>query len=374
MEAAVMGAARGAGLPVPEVLAILDGTGVVPGLVMECVDGESIPRRVLRDGSLARARAGLARQCGEALGRLHRAEPPAGLTPVDRLAEYRQILDRLGAHRPVLELGHRWLAEHRPPLAPPVLVHGDFRLGNLIVGDDGLLAVLDWESAHLGDPLEDLGWLCVPAWRFRGPQPVGGFGSIDDLLDGYRTVTGRTVNMADLTWAITLGTWVWAVGCLQQAERHRSGSKRSVDLAAVGRRVVENEADLLRLLAPMLAGAPLSIEAAPIAPGDPGDGRLPFGPPSLEELLDAVRAFLEDDVLASAELSTRYQLQVCVSILRMAGREVASRRREEAVDDAALANEIRAGVGPEPASLVPLLAARTAARLAVTNPRYGDRQ
>jgi aminoglycoside phosphotransferase (APT) family kinase protein len=131
-----------------------------------------------------------------------------------------------------------------------VVVHGDFRNGNLIVGRDGIRAVLDWELAHLGDPMEDLGWLCVKSWRFGQPLPVGGFGAYAQLLDAYERASGRPVDRVALRWWETLGTLKWGIMCIMQAATHTSGAVRSVELAAIGRRVCEQEWDLLALVAP----------------------------------------------------------------------------------------------------------------------------
>ena len=108
----------------------------------------------------------------------------------DQVAYYTDVLDDLGQPHPVLELVRNWLIEHRPPSDRRAVVHGDFRLGNLIVGPDGLRAVIDWELAHLGDPMEDLGWLCVKAWRFGAPPPVAGLGDYDELFAAYEAAGG----------------------------------------------------------------------------------------------------------------------------------------------------------------------------------------
>ncbi|WP_433059038.1 phosphotransferase family protein [Dactylosporangium sp. CS-033363] len=241
-EASVLRAARAAGVAAPEAVAVVPG-----GLVLERLEGETVPRRIL-DGSVDGAK--LARQCGEALGRLHTVDPGVipGLPDEDRLVEYRATLDRLDPDRPVLELAYAWLMERQPVHRRTTVTHGDFRLGNFVVDANGLVGVLDWESAHRGDPLEDLGWIAVRSWRFRGPGVIGGFGDVEDFLGGYRAASGADVSDADFAWAVVLGTWIWAVGCLQQADRHRSGTTRSIDLALVGRRVVEVEYDLLGLL------------------------------------------------------------------------------------------------------------------------------
>lgn len=249
-EVAAMEAARTVGVAVPRLYGGLDDAERLGGIVMERVTAETDPRRILTGDALATARQGLAAECGSALGRLHTltVESVPGLPHIDRLEEYRRELDRLDAARPVLELSYGWLVDHRPAPRPAVVVHGDFRLGNLAVGPDGLAAVFDWESVHAGDRLEDLGWIAVKTWRFRGPGVIGGFGDVDPYLDAYAEVTGVRIDRTEFDWALHLNTWIWAVGCLQQADRHRSGSQRSVDLATVGRRVVEVEADLLELM------------------------------------------------------------------------------------------------------------------------------
>ncbi len=247
-EIAVMAAAGRAGVPVPRLVGDPAHATRLGGIVMERVVAETDPVRILAAEELSEARRSLAAQCGDALGRLHRMDAPTGLPSVDRLDEYRRELDRLDRARPVLELSYSWLTERRPAPRPPVVVHGDFRLGNLAVGPDGLAAVFDWESAHVGDRLEDIGWIAVKTWRFRGPGVIGGFGDVEPFLDAYAGATGVAIDRAEFDWAVHLNTWIWAVGCLQQAGRHLSGSQRSIDLAMVGRRVVEVEADLLELM------------------------------------------------------------------------------------------------------------------------------
>jgi aminoglycoside phosphotransferase (APT) family kinase protein len=274
VEGVLLEAAHQAGLPVPEVLAQLPGPPAA--LVLAFVDGEVLPRRVLGDASLTEARAVLAGQCGQALARLHRlpterlsqvtARPQLAQGGADaQLAMVRRLLDDLGQPHPALELGWRWLTDHLPPAGPLVLVHGDFRTGNLIVGPDGLRAVLDWELAHLGDPLEDLGWLCTPAWRFGSPLPVGGFGTLEDLVAGYETAGGPPVDLQALAWWTAFGSLRWGALSTLQAITHVRGARRSLELAAIGRRVCETEADLLDAL----------DQLAPIELPDAGDDALP---------------------------------------------------------------------------------------------------
>jgi aminoglycoside phosphotransferase (APT) family kinase protein len=260
-EASLLRAARAAGVPVARVVAASDAPDALgqPFIVLERVDGETIARRILRDDGHTAARPLLVAQCARALARLHSMPAAAvdGLDEPDQLALWRDSLDASGEAHPAFELALRWLDARRPRGRGGAVVHGDFRLGNLIVGPDGLAAVLDWELAHRGDPLEDLGWLCVKAWRFGAAPPVAGLGTYDELIDAYREAGGGEVDRAALHWWETLGTLKWGVICIMQARRHLSGAERSVELATIGRRVCENEWDVLECLdrAAELAGA-----------------------------------------------------------------------------------------------------------------------
>jgi aminoglycoside phosphotransferase (APT) family kinase protein len=252
LEAALLQAAGRTGVPVPTVVTSGDDRAGLGSafIVMDFVEGETIPRRILRQPEYAAARGVLAEQCGRTLAALHRipAGDVPGLAGGDPLEGLRAVLDRLGQPHPAFELAFRQLGSTRPPRAGEVVVHGDFRNGNLIVGQDGLRAVLDWELAHVGDPFEDLGWLCVKAWRFGHDLPVGGFGTIDQLLGAYVDAGGPPVDRDTLAWWTALGTLRWGIICIVQALTHTSGAVRSVELAAIGRRVCEVEWDLLEIL------------------------------------------------------------------------------------------------------------------------------
>jgi aminoglycoside phosphotransferase (APT) family kinase protein len=255
VEYALLECARAHGVLVPVVeLLLTPDDDLGDGFVMQRVDGETIARKILRDQEYAAARPLLAAQCGEQAARIH-AVPAAGLPllPVmgarEQIEQYRETIDNLGEPHPAFELGLRWLADHVPPDEPaPVLVHGDYRNGNLVVGADGLRAVLDWELAHLGDPVEDLGWMCVKSWRFGAKEPVGGFGPYEELLDAYESASGSHVELDRLRYWEVFGTLKWGVICQVQASLHWSGAIRSVELAALGRRVAEMEWDLLTTL------------------------------------------------------------------------------------------------------------------------------
>jgi aminoglycoside phosphotransferase (APT) family kinase protein len=255
IESAVLAAAERAGVPAPKVRAFLsDDDGLGAGFLMDRIDGETIPRRILRDAEYARARPLLAAQCGRIAARIHAVDPVAlpdlpVMTSADQIVQQRSYLDAFGEPHPALELGLRWLDEHAPPAAAPALVHGDFRNGNFVIGPDGIRAVLDWELAHLGDPIEDLGWLCVKSWRFGNADRIaGGFGSIRELLGAYAGSSGTAISEELLRFWVVMGTVKWGVICIGQAFTHLIGAVRSVELAALGRRVAEMEWDLLDLL------------------------------------------------------------------------------------------------------------------------------
>ena len=156
----------------------------------------------------------------------------------------------MGDTTATFEWAFRWLAANRPPPTPPRLVHGDFRMGNLIVDESGLAAVLDWELVHIGEVYEDLAWFCIRAWRFGAPEALGagGLGSVESFLSAYEEAAGVDLDRDAFRWWLTVATLRWGVICRFQAERHLSGQTPSVELAAIGRRVSETEWDVLDLL------------------------------------------------------------------------------------------------------------------------------
>lgn len=250
VEAGVVRAAEAAGVPVPRLIDARRRDDGAAMMVVEAVEGETIARKIQRDDEYAAARTRLVADLGHALARIHRIDPDTvqGLVETDQLAYYTEVMGSIGQPHPVLELVRNWLVDHQPARGPVRVVHGDFRLGNVIVGPDGLAAVIDWELAHLGDPMEDLGWLCVKAWRFGGGPPVAGLGAYEELFAAYEAGGGGPVDPATVLWWEVLGTWKWGIMCMLQANAHLSGVARSHELAAIGRRVCENEYDLLNML------------------------------------------------------------------------------------------------------------------------------
>jgi aminoglycoside phosphotransferase (APT) family kinase protein len=246
-----------ASLPSPRVLHVLtpeDDLGV--GFIMQRVGGETIARKILREQEFAEARTRLARELGGVLAGIH-SLPGTQLPELRRMTAAKELDEserdyrNLNWPKPVFELALRWLRDHDPgPSKEVTLVHGDFRNGNLIIGPDGLRAVLDWELAHLGDPMEDLGWICVNSWRFGEiDKPVGGFGSREELFAGYEAA-GRRVDPTRVMFWEVMGTLRWGLMCSGMMQRFRTGPDHSMERAMIGRRASETEVDLLRLLAP----------------------------------------------------------------------------------------------------------------------------
>ena len=312
-------------------MALRPEDGLGEGFVMEWVEGESIGSRINRSDELASARAGLAGECGRALARIHAIDLDStglndALHEVDPAEEVRQTWERYkGFHspQPMIDFTARWLLDHLPPETEAALVHGDFRNGNLLVGPTGMAAVLDWEIAHIGDPMRDLGWLCTASWRFGHPEkPVGGFGSYEDLFAGYEAESGRAVDPAHVRFWEVFGSFWWSVGCLGMADQYRSGPDRSVERAAIGRRSSECQVDCVNLV--------ISGPAAGVVREGGDDGP---DLPRVDELVESVRGFLRFEVVPAMDGRTGFLARVAANSLDIVGREMehgAEARRLEA--------------------------------------------
>jgi aminoglycoside phosphotransferase (APT) family kinase protein len=259
-EHALISVALNAGVPVPRPLAFEPPGGRLDtaAVLMSFVDGTSVAPRILRKPEFETARVRLTAQLGETLARIHSIDPAslAGVLPeagddpaLAQIAEWERQLDEIGEPLPAVELGLRWLRANAPEPAEPRLVHGDFRLGNFIVDEAGLAAVIDWELAHLGDPAEDVGWLCIRSWRFgNDDRQVAGLGGLVEFLAAYEAAGGSPIERDRIRYWEAFGNVKWAVICARQAHDHLTGTRPSHELASLGRRICEPESDLLQLI------------------------------------------------------------------------------------------------------------------------------
>jgi aminoglycoside phosphotransferase (APT) family kinase protein len=259
-EFALIRAADNAGVPVPEPIVFEPSGGRLDtaGMLMPEVEGTSVAPRILRQPEYELARERLPDQLAEALARIHAIDPatldgvlpePAADSALAQIEEWERQLDAIGEPLPAVELGLRWLRANVPDPVEARLVHGDFRLGNFIVDESGLAAVIDWELAHLGDPAEDVGWLCIRSWRFgNDDHPAAGVGELEPFLADYEAAGGRSLEAERLRFWEVLGNVKWAIICARQAHDHLAGVRRSHELASLGRRICEPEWDMLELI------------------------------------------------------------------------------------------------------------------------------
>jgi aminoglycoside phosphotransferase (APT) family kinase protein len=253
----VMALVHRTGFPVPEPVFAFDARDTLgDGFVCGFIAGETMPKRILTGAAFAGIRPRLATQCGALLARLHAIDPAEAAflesvaDSMDPLATQAARLDSYLEPHPAIEAGLRWLVRNRPPPGPRVLLHGDFRTGNLMVGAGGICGVLDWECSHLGTPAEDLGWLCTRSWRFAQPQNVvGGFGELADLIAGYERAGGSRVDPEEVRYWSIFGLVRWAVLNVMQGYGHSTGERASPVFAACGRNTSLVEYDLLMTLA-----------------------------------------------------------------------------------------------------------------------------
>ena len=320
VEAQLIRLAGEAGVPEPKILHVLDeDDDLGDGFLMEWLDGETLGARVLRAEHLAEARPKLAYQCGEILARIHRLDlSGSGLDRSLHVVQPAELIDlnweryqEFETPQPMIDYAARWLKEHVPPPVTPLLTHGDFRNGNLIIGEDGVRAVLDWELAHLGDPMRDLGHLCTNSWRFgQTDLPVGGFGTYEDLFAGYEAVSGQPVDADRVKFWVVFGSFWWSIGCLGMADHFRNGPDGSIERAAIGRRSSECQVDCANLLIP-----------GPVELVDPPDLSGSLDMPRADELITGVRDYLRNDVMLETEGRLSFLARVASNALDIVLRE-----------------------------------------------------
>jgi aminoglycoside phosphotransferase (APT) family kinase protein len=319
VEAALVRAARAGGVLAPEIVAEIEPhDGIGTGYIMRRVTGEVNPAKILADPP-----ASLITDIARELASIHALPHPVGVPVMDvasALADLKQRFIDYGGDRPVIALALKYCEDHLPEAAPPVLVHGDFRMGNLMVDTDGLAAVLDWELAHIGDAHEDLAWGCVGAWQFGHiDKPAFGCADLDTYFAAYEDASGRQVDRTRFRFWLVYRTLWWALGCLQMGEIWRQGIDRSLERAVIGRRTSENELDLLLLLeedAPEVERVAIAREPAP-RPRRQGE-------PSTVEMIEAISEWIVTDIKPAAQGRDKFMAAVAMNALGMLAREAAN--------------------------------------------------
>jgi aminoglycoside phosphotransferase (APT) family kinase protein len=387
IEARLITLARQAGVPAPAVVHVLEaGDALGDGFVMDWLSGETLGARIVKGEEFAAVRKRLAYQCGEILARIHAIDVAAEglsehlehLTPAAFVERQWDYYRKLATPQPMIDFTARWLLEHLPAARTLTLVHNDFRNGNLMISpSDGVVGVLDWEVAHIGDPMRDLGWICTNSWRFGHSElPVGGFGLREDLFAGYAAVSGQPVDAQHVRFWEVFGSFWWAVGSLIMAEHYRHGPDRTVERPGIGRRSSECQVDCANLI----MSGPVTLPTAVAPAGD----ELPRN----DELLVSVRDFLRADVMAATSGRTQFMARVAANSLDILLRDMqlgpalreAEQQRLVAVlgHDGArealrweLVEKLRDGSMPlDQAGLVEHLRATVVGELAIDQPSY----
>jgi len=337
-EAALIRAARASGVMAPEVLVELTAEdGIGSGYVMRAISGSPDPNAFLAEADPAIAIRDIARE----LVATHRTDctglPVPVMDTAEALHELRTRFLAYGGDRPILALALRWLEANIPPPVAPSLVHGDFRLGNLMFEQGRVTGVLDWELAHLGDGHEDLAFGCMTVWRFSRPDRPGyGLTTVEELAAAYEEAGGGKFDPARFRFWTIYRTFWWALGCLQMGGFWRAGHDRSVERVVVARRTAEQELDLLMLLEDLAPQAererPLPPATPPLLPGT--------GEPSGAEILTAISEWLNSDIKPLVSGRGKFDLAVARNALGIVAREIQQR---PVATDAALSADLLAG-------------------------------
>ena len=319
LEARVLKLASSSGVLVPDIWTELEEADELgQGYLMAWLEGETLGQRIVKRPEFETVRQSLAFECGRELAKIHAIpideDLAAALSEVSPEALVRETwaaYQALGSPQPMIDFTAQWLLNNLPEFTSPTLVHGDFRNGNLMIDESGLVAVLDWELAHIGDPMRDLGWLCVNSWRFGfSSNPVGGFGAVDDLISGYESVAATRVDRCAIEFWQVFGSFWWSVTTLGMAATWRSGETPSLERPVIGRRSSEAQLDCVNLLIPGPASLP-----------DDGVNGSSGDLPEVAELISSVGRYLSESVATSSSGAAQFIARVAANSLAIAERE-----------------------------------------------------
>jgi len=313
------------GVNTPVVYAVTDPDSALgESMLMNRMKGEALPQVLFKDPQYQPALSKLTDECAQAMARIH-SLPLAGLeaelevkTPASVTEGLKELVMTFGNNNPVLSCALKWMTDNCPDSEESVLVHADFRMGNLLLDSNGIAAVLDWELAHIGDPISDISHLCAPPWRFgRYSKEVGGFGNIADLVAAYEGHSGRRVDPKRLSWWRVQASVNWCVMCMIMANIWRSGADREFERSVIGTRVSESEIDILLLFDEMYGFEDsydlkqLDVEVQ--------ESKAEIYP---NELATAVIEWLSDDVIPNFRGREAFKARVARNALRILQRAV----------------------------------------------------
>ncbi|MFC4291430.1 phosphotransferase family protein [Sphingorhabdus arenilitoris] len=317
--------ARNAGVRAPQVLARLtDEDGMGQGFMMARVAGETLPQKILGNPDYAVAVSRLTSQCAHELAAIHAISIdllPAEIQSIDTpdlLSFQEEAYRALQAAIPAYDYAFRWLEDNIPQAQEPKLLHADFRMGNFMIDKQGIGAVLDWELAHLGDPMQDLAYLCTPSWRFGYyDKEAGGFDSADNMIAAYEKASSTTVDRNRFNWWLVYNTLWWGVTCLRMGHSYRDGTVPILERTIIGRRASESEIDLLLQFEHMglAQGAPVPFKTPPLLPE--------HGEVEYAEILNALIEWNKDKVMPSAKGHALFEARVANNALGIAQRHAA---------------------------------------------------
>ena len=336
VEALLMESARSMGVPEPEIYYVLsEEDGLGDGFIMEWLEGEALGARIVRSSEFEEIRPRLAYECGRVLAMIHCVDVDSTglrqklwqISPEEFVEQTWERYRLLATPQPMIDYVARWLLDHLPTDYEPRLVHNDFRNGNFLLSAKGIVAVLDWEIAHIGDPMRDLGWICTNSWRFGSDMPVGGFGEYEDLFLGYEETSGEAVDRDRVKFWEVFGSFWWSVGCLGMAEHYRNGPDKTVERPGIARRSSECQVDCVNLLIP--GRVDLVATAA---------GFSSIDMPSVDELVTSVRDFLRQDVMAETAGRSNFLARVASNSLDIVLRELSLGPEHKARERERLAN------------------------------------